>query len=62
MYYVWGDSFIHILSYISIGRNLESRGPATIQTMVYPLHENVLHCSVTSNILQRSVVIEQIFK
>lgn len=57
-----GDSCVHIISYISIGRNPGSWGPATTKAMVYPMYENVLRCLLTSNIFQRSVVVEQILK
>jgi hypothetical protein len=44
------------------GRKPGPRGPATVQAMGYPLHENALRRSLTRYTFNRPIVTEQVFK
>ena len=53
---------IRVLSSISTGRNLGPWGPATVQAMGYPIHENYFRRLLTRYILHQSIVTEQVLK
>jgi hypothetical protein len=52
---VWA---IHVYAFFRVSRHPELSGPATLQVMGYPLHENALRPSLTRYILHRSIFTE----
>jgi len=53
--------YIRPVSSIPIGRNTGQWGPATVQAMGYPTHENALRSSLTLNTFYGSIVTDQVF-
>ena len=57
-----GVSCKRILSRMPVGRNTVQWGPATLQAMTYPIHENGFRRSLTRCILHQSAVTGQCLK